>query len=158
MQRVFVGEHQSVGRVVPRGLPSGQILLRCAVMKNIGLVLVAVSLVWAGGCSKSDGGGGDGVEAAPQAEAARIFMMRCATCHGANGTGHGSGAVALNPKPRNFQDPAWQSSVTDEYIENIIKVGGTGVGKSAAMPPNPDLSGNEPVVKALRAKVRGFKR
>lgn len=85
-------------------------------------------------------------------------MERCATCHGNNGTGDGAGAAALNPKPRNFQDPAWQASVTDEHIENIIKVGGTGVGKSAAMPPNPDLAGKDAVVKALRAKVRSFKR
>ncbi|MBK9265115.1 MAG: c-type cytochrome [Polyangiaceae bacterium] len=126
-------------------------------MKTIGLFLVAASLVWTSGCSKSDGGG-DAVDPAAQAEAAKIFMERCATCHGNNGTGDGAGAAALNPKPRNFQDPAWQASVTDEHIENIIKVGGTGVGKSAAMPPNPDLAGKDAVVKALRAKVRSFKR
>jgi mono/diheme cytochrome c family protein len=85
-------------------------------------------------------------------------MQRCSTCHGPNGAGDGPGAADLNPKPRNLQDAAWQASVDDAYIEKIIKLGGTGVGKSAAMPPNPDLAANEPVVKALRAKVRNIKR
>jgi mono/diheme cytochrome c family protein len=126
-------------------------------MKRIGLILVTTSLAMIFGCGKS-GGGSDGADPGAQAEAAKIFMQRCSACHGTNGAGDGPAAASLSPKPRNLQDAAWQSSVTDEYIENIIKLGGMGVGKSAAMPPNPDLAGNDAVVKALRAKVRGFKR
>ncbi|MBK9259881.1 MAG: c-type cytochrome [Polyangiaceae bacterium] len=127
-------------------------------MKTLALILVATSLVWAVGCGKDGGGGGDSIDPATQAEAAKIYMQRCSTCHGPNGAGDGPGAAALNPKPRNLQEAAWQSSVDDAYIEKIIKLGGPGVGKSAAMPPNPDLASNEPVVKALRAKVRALKR
>lgn len=134
-------------------------LLMHSIMKTLALILVATSLVWAVGCGKSgDGGGGDTIDPAAQAEATKIYMQRCSTCHGPNGAGDGPGAADLNPKPRNLQEAAWQSSVDDAYIEKIIKLGGTGVGKSAAMPPNPDLATNEPVVKALRAKVRGLKR
>jgi mono/diheme cytochrome c family protein len=81
-----------------------------------------------------------------RAEADQIFATRCTTCHGAGGDGTGPGAAALNPKPRNFGDPSWQSSVTDAHIEKIIQYGGGAVGKSPAMPPSPDL----------RAKVRAF--
>ena len=58
--------------------------------------------------------------------------------------------------PRNFSDPAWQKSVTDEHIETIIKYGGAAVGKSPAMPANPDLNSKPQVVTELRLIVRGF--
>ena len=89
------------------------------------LFVVASTLLFAGtGCSKGDGGSQEEINPAAQAEAAKIFMERCSTCHGLNGAGDGQGAAALNPKPRNFQDKDWQTSVTDEHIEKIIKEGG----------------------------------
>lgn len=84
-----------------------------------------------------------------------IFVQRCVACHGATGQGDGPASGTLNPKPRKFADPAWQKEVTDEYIEKIVKFGGAAVGKSAAMPSNPDL--NDPqVVAGLRTVVRSF--
>ena len=64
-------------------------------------------------------------------------------------------SASLDPHPRNFHDKEWQKSVTDQHIETIIKVGGAGVGKSPAMPGNPDLS-DPAVVSALRAMIRAF--
>ncbi len=95
--------------------------------------------------------------ATPEAEAQQIFSGRCSPCHGATGSGDGAAAAALNPHPRNFHDTAWQASVTDEHIENIIRVGGAAVGKSAAMPANPDLVAKPAVVTALRTMIRGFR-
>jgi mono/diheme cytochrome c family protein len=92
----------------------------------------------------------------PAAEAAGIFSMRCATCHGASGAGDGAAAVALDPKPRSFADAEWQKSVTDEHIDKITVGGGTAVGMSPLMPPNPDLASKPDVVTALREIVRGF--
>jgi mono/diheme cytochrome c family protein len=89
-------------------------------------------------------------------EAAEIYTARCALCHGAGGKGDGAAAAALNPKPRDYSDPAWQTSVTDADIEKIIVGGGTAVGKSAMMPANPDLASKPEVVQALRAKIRGL--
>ena len=97
------------------------------------------------------------VAATPEAEAAQIYNGRCAVCHGATGAGDGAGAAALNPRPRNFHDPAWQSGTTDAQIETIIRQGGAAVGKSAAMPPNPDLVDKPAVVAALRAHIRSFR-
>jgi mono/diheme cytochrome c family protein len=89
-------------------------------------------------------------------EAGEIFTTRCALCHGASGKGDGAAAAGLNPKPRDYSDPAWQASVTDEQIEKIILEGGAAVGKSAMMPSNPDLASKPDVVKALRASIRQF--
>lgn len=89
-------------------------------------------------------------------EAETIFATRCTPCHGPTGHGDGAASAGLTPKPANFSDPAWQASVTDEHIEQIIAYGGGAVGKSPAMPPNPDLA-DKPVVKGLREFIRGLK-
>jgi mono/diheme cytochrome c family protein len=94
--------------------------------------------------------------AAATAEAEQIFATRCVTCHGPQGAGDGPGSAALDPKPRNFQDPSWQASVTDEHLEKIVMYGGAAVGKSPTMPGNPELMAKPEVVKALVAHVRGL--
>jgi mono/diheme cytochrome c family protein len=91
-----------------------------------------------------------------QRDAGEIFATRCATCHGPKGAGDGPAGVVLDPRPRDFRDPAWQASVSDEHIERIILHGGVAVGKSPAMPPNPDLTSRPEVVAALRALVRSL--
>jgi hypothetical protein len=77
-------------------------------------------------------------------------------CHGETGKVDGPGGMALDPRPRDFGDPSWQSTVTDEYVERIIARGGVAVGKSPSMPPNPDLQSKPEVVTALRRLVRAF--
>jgi len=100
------------------------------------------------------GGGG----AANAAEVARKkFETVCAMCHGMDGTGRGPASENLNPKPRNYTDPAWQASVTDEDLKKTILLGGQATGKSAAMPGNPDLKDNPAVLDELVKIVRGFK-
>lgn len=93
---------------------------------------------------------------APAKLAEEIFVSRCVTCHGPQGKGDGPGSLGLVPPPRNLSDAAWQATVTDEYLEKIIAYGGIAVGKSAGMPPNPDLMAKKEVVAALRAKVRSL--
>lgn len=115
--------------------------------------LAGAALVMLGGCG---GGGGANISAADRKEAHEIFQTRCATCHGQFGRGDGPGAAALNPKPQNYADAAWQAKVTDAEIEKAIVFGGAAVGKSAQMVPNPDLEAKPGVVAALREKVRSF--
>ena len=98
-----------------------------------------------------------GAKQDPAVEAEQIFTQRCSVCHGMNGKGDGPGAAALNPKPRNYTDPKWQASVTDDHIAKTIVEGGAAVGKSPLMVPNADLKDKPEVVKALVAKVRSFK-
>ena len=93
----------------------------------------------------------------PHAQAEQVFTQRCSVCHGMSGKGDGPGSVALNPKPRNYTDAAWQTSVTDDYIAKVIVEGGAANGKSPLMAPNADLKDKPDVVKELVKKVRSFK-
>jgi cytochrome c553 len=118
-------------------------------------VVSAVLALGSTGC----GGGGQKkatITAQDRAEAETLFTTRCAACHGLDGTGNGPGAAALNPKPRNYHDAAWQQATTDEEIEKAIVMGGSAVGKSFLMAANPDLQSKPGVVAALREKVRSF--
>jgi mono/diheme cytochrome c family protein len=133
-------------------------------MKGTVILVLAASLL---GCSKPDTSGAkasaaESAAAATTAAAAdavdphELFKTRCVPCHGESGKGNGPGAAALNPKPRNYTDPTWQASVTDEQIKKTILYGGAAVGKSPNMPANPDLDG-KPELDGLVAVVRGFK-
>jgi len=94
----------------------------------------------------------------PAADARKLFSTKCVVCHGDHGAGDGPGAAALNPKPRAFGDATWQASVTDDQIKKTIVEGGAAVGKSAAMPANPDLAEKPDEVAALVKIVRDFKK
>ena len=93
----------------------------------------------------------------PAAEAKKYFDTTCVVCHGKDGKGDGPGAAALNPKPRNYTDVKWQEEVKDEELRKAILEGGAAVGKSAAMPPDPQLESKPKVVDELVKIVRGFK-
>jgi mono/diheme cytochrome c family protein len=101
------------------------------------------------------------VAAAPADNAAiarELFATRCTPCHGPSGGGDGPASAGLTPKPANFSSAEWQKAVTDEHIEKIILYGGLAVGKSAAMPPNPDLGSKPEVIAALRQQLRALKK
>ncbi|HTM19945.1 MAG TPA: cytochrome c [Kofleriaceae bacterium] len=129
---------------------------------RLGFALFLVSACSnSGGGDSSSSGSASGDQAAAAAaitpqEAQATFTQRCSACHGNEGRGDGPGSTALNPKPRNFHDTYWQKTVTDEQIENTIKVGGAAVGKSPAMPAHPDLGGKPEVLAGLRGVIRNF--
>jgi mono/diheme cytochrome c family protein len=58
----------------------------------------------------------------------------CALCHGPQGKGDGFNAYNLNPHPRNLSDPAFQESLDDNRLKEIIRYGGTLRGGSPRMP------------------------
>lgn len=93
-----------------------------------------------------------------KAAATELFANRCTPCHGAGGAGDGPASQGLTPRPANFTSAEWQARVTDEHIEKIVVYGGQAVGKSAAMPPNPDLDAKPALVAALRAHIRSLKK
>ena len=125
-------------------------------IRSVFVSLVVGIIVGGGPCRRAAAADSAAISPAATKEAAQIFATRCALCHGATGKGDGAAAAGLNPKPRNYSDTAWQSSVTDEQIEKIIVNGGAAVGKSTMMPANADLASKPEVVKALRATIRGF--
>ena len=91
------------------------------------------------------------------AEAKEVWDTRCTTCHGADGSGNGPGAAALNPKPRSFKDPKWHMTANNDKIKKVIVEGGGAVGLSATMTPNPDLKDKAAVLDELVKKIRSFK-
>jgi len=95
------------------------------------------------------GGGGP-------SQAEQMFATVCITCHGTDGTGNGPASASLNPKPRNYTDAAWQTSVTDDQIKEIILKGGQGVGKSPMMPGQPQLADQPQVLDGLVQIIRKF--
>jgi mono/diheme cytochrome c family protein len=90
------------------------------------------------------------------AEARKAFHTFCVPCHGETGRGDGPAAASLNPKPRNYTDKAWQKSVTDSHIKQIILNGGASVGKSPLMPAWQQFNGQPEVLEELVHIVRGF--
>ena len=133
--------------------------------------LVAISIVLLVACKKQGGKTNPAVATAgvatpaakktvvpeaAMAEAQKVFGTLCSSCHGTTGKGDGPAASALNPKPRNYTDTAWQKSVTDQQIADTIVKGGAKVGKSNLMPPNPQLKGKPEVVAGLVKIVRSF--
>jgi len=93
-----------------------------------------------------------GFAADTTASGEKIFQMRCFVCHGRDGRGSGPASQGLAQKPQDLTDPNWQHSVTDEQIKTVIRSGGAILGKSGAMPPNPDLTNDD--LNSLLAYVR----
>jgi mono/diheme cytochrome c family protein len=70
-----------------------------------------------------------------QAQGKRIFYQQCVWCH-ADATPAGpSNRSNLTPVPPLLNDGATLNAESDEYIQNIITLGGAAMGKSAMMPP-----------------------
>ena len=69
------------------------------------------------------------------AQGKRVFYQYCVWCH-ADATPAGpSNRSNLTPVPPLLDDGATLNSESDEYLQNIITLGGSAVGKSAMMPP-----------------------
>ena len=137
-------------------------------MKYISLVFALAALVFVG-CGKKEPppSAKTPAKAAPAAKkgkapakppvAQEVFATRCATCHGPEGKGDGPAGMALNPKPRSFGDAAWQAKVTDDHLKKVIVQGGTSVGLSPLMAPNPDLAAHPTTVDGLVKLIRSYK-
>jgi mono/diheme cytochrome c family protein len=70
-----------------------------------------------------------------QAQGKRVFYQYCVWCH-ADATPAGpSNRSNLTPVPPLLNDGATLNTESDEYMQNIITLGGSAMGKSAMMPP-----------------------
>jgi mono/diheme cytochrome c family protein len=56
----------------------------------------------------------------------KFYQQNCATCHGKEGDGRGPRAYFINPKPRNFLDPAFTSSFNRPAIYAATSMGRQG--------------------------------
>jgi mono/diheme cytochrome c family protein len=70
-----------------------------------------------------------------QAQGKRIFYQQCVWCHADSTPAGPSNRSNVTPTPPLMNDGATLNSESDEYLENIISLGGSALGKSAMMPP-----------------------
>lgn len=83
------------------------------------------------------------------------YQTFCASCHGADGAANSATAMALNPRPRNFTDKAWQDKTSDDRIYKVLKEGGASVGLAATMASFGTLLTDEEI-KGMIGKIRSF--
>jgi mono/diheme cytochrome c family protein len=70
-----------------------------------------------------------------QAQGRRVFYDKCVWCH-ADATPAGpSNRSNLTPTPPLMNDGSVLNGLSDEFMQNIITLGGSAMGKSAMMPP-----------------------
>ncbi|HEX8879660.1 MAG TPA: cytochrome c [Candidatus Acidoferrum sp.] len=70
-----------------------------------------------------------------QAQGKRVFYQYCVWCHADSTPAGPSNRSNLTPVPPLLDDGAMFNAESDSYLENIITLGGSAMGKSAMMPP-----------------------
>lgn len=68
-----------------------------------------------------------------EARGHRLFLQRCATCHGPRGRGDGQNAYNLDPQPPDFQVSLAKLSLVDR--RKVVESGTASIGRSALCPP-----------------------
>lgn len=68
-----------------------------------------------------------------EARGHRVFLQRCATCHGPQGRGDGQNAYNLQPPPPDFQESLAKVPRADR--RRIIEGGTAALGRSPMCPP-----------------------
>ena len=125
------------------------------------LALSAAALIAAIACtssepaSRADASRGAASSAAPAGpgRGREIYKANCVACHGDSGKGDGPGAGVLKPPPRDHTDRAYMSTLSDQQIGDIIRMGGAIKGKPL-MPSHPQINGQD--LAALVAYVRSL--
>jgi cytochrome c5 len=70
-----------------------------------------------------------------QAQGKRLFYDKCVWCHADSTPAGPSNRTNVAPPPPLLNDGATLNPLSDEYLQNVITLGGSAMGKSAMMPP-----------------------
>ncbi len=70
-----------------------------------------------------------------QAQGKRVFYQYCVWCHADSTPAGPSNRSNLTPAPALINDGTVMNPLSDTYLNDIIALGGSAVGKSAMMPP-----------------------
>jgi mono/diheme cytochrome c family protein len=90
-----------------------------------------------------------------EAQGKRVFYQYCVWCHADASPAGPSNRSNVTPVPPLMNDGEKLNSESDEYMQNIITLGGSALGKSAMMPPyGKTLSPDE--IKAVIAFTRAI--
>jgi len=86
------------------------------------------------------------------AKGKNTYAANCMACHGTAGDGNGPAAMALDPKPVDFTNPAFWKDRKDEDVKASVKAGRPGT----TMAPFPQLSDEQ--LSDLVAYLRTFEK
>jgi mono/diheme cytochrome c family protein len=100
---------------------------------------------------------GSALAAGPTAAVSNLYQLRCAKCHGADGSGKGKLSDLLDPKPASFIDAAWQAKRSDAQIIDAITNGHAAKQKISKKMPFFGTRFSQVEIEALVSVVRGFK-
>ncbi len=90
-----------------------------------------------------------------EAQGRRVFYQYCVWCHADASPAGPSNRSNLTPVPALLNDGSVLNAQSDEYLQNIITLGGSAMGKSAMMPPyGKTLAPND--IKAVIAFTRAI--
>ena len=128
------------------------------------LLLSTVALVAALACGSKEESPASGANAGSGSVASKtatakpgrgrdLYKANCVACHGESGKGDGPGAGVLKPPPRDHTDATYMSTLSDQEIGDIIRMGGAMKGKPG-MPSHPQINGAD--LDALVAFVRSL--
>jgi mono/diheme cytochrome c family protein len=103
-------------------------------------LLLVVATVTVTGCRAAPPPAKDAVQeafrddalSAREARGHRVFLQRCATCHGTQGRGDGQNAYNLQPPPPDFQESLAKLPVADR--RKVIEGGTVSLGRSPLCP------------------------
>ena len=70
-----------------------------------------------------------------QAQGKRVFYQYCVWCHADSTPAGPSNRSNLTPNPPLANDGATLNPLSDDFVRNVITLGGAAAGKSASMPP-----------------------
>jgi mono/diheme cytochrome c family protein len=70
-----------------------------------------------------------------EAQGKRVFYQQCVWCHADLTPSGPSNRYNVTPTPPLMNDGAVLNGESDDYLQNIITLGGSAMGKSAMMPP-----------------------
>lgn len=112
-----------------------------ATLLKRGSLCLALAVVISCGSSKAS---------QPVDDGEQTFRNICSKCHGQNGSG-GLPLTPGGPAPRDFTDPAWQSTRTDAELEQTVREG------KNPMPAFKTLLTAEQI-RAVIGKVRRFRK
>ena len=106
-------------------------------LRDLGLL----ALVLVAGCRSAPAPGRDAVQeafrddalSAREARGHRVFLQRCATCHGPQGRGDGQNAYNLDPPPPDFQESLPRLSAAER--RKVVEGGTAALGRSPLCPP-----------------------
>ena len=88
-------------------------------------------------------------------DAALLYKVYCARCHGFEGHGDGADAGTLKTHPRDFTDCKLMGTISDDTMIKAIKDGGAAVNLPNDM-PSWSAGLNEDQIHSLMAYIRKF--